>query len=654
MGFAAEIKEFLGSAKDTYKLMSDVDAKSAQSKYYSAKAAETEQETNDPLNRQLKEAKLAHMQATTGQIGKARPLNEYQKWVMGQANAPSKPSPILGSIPDDDQGGAVSASKAIGGAEPNKPPPETYDIPKPVRYGFLRGGLVRKFQEGGMVEDEDLEDDEGLPQEVTPAVGPAAAPTGGGYDVGARAVMPTPAIGVVPTPRPRPKLQQVLSDGLKYGLSEVEGAGAVGPARTRAQRGIAAGAGAAPANEMLQIYKKIDPTGKKYTEGERNLVALQIIHDYKMRAQDPEGAARTAFQMMQHFKTAQSQYGQLAAAAMKGGHVDAGIKLALKQYANVPDGNEMQMWQDPESGRIGWEMKDAATGNRVAGGLATPEEIGSNAAKLAAPGGYENYLANMMSGGRIRGDPGGAPSRGRGGKAEGPQIGASKAMDPAKFEKLEAQVNEHVDKWVTADAESPEGKRRAKAGRELKPSEIAAMKNSVLHIRANSGMTNDEALRTFQDFVGAPATYEGGGRERPIFTVDKSDPNVRVLRMADGRTVSMPTSDYAPMAAARGQALRDAEKAANEPEKEGYTPKFERAGQAAGAIGSELVRPVKEAYGNLGANPAGLIGAVVDLPMRAGRGAIGTATAPLAQAGRAALGAVRRPEEEVPGVDSPL
>ena len=72
MGFAAEIKEFLGAAKDSWKLMSDTEYKDAQTKYTAAKAAAEEKEMNDPLNQQLKEAKLAHIRAVTGSIGKAR------------------------------------------------------------------------------------------------------------------------------------------------------------------------------------------------------------------------------------------------------------------------------------------------------------------------------------------------------------------------------------------------------------------------------------------------------------------------------------------------------------------------------------------------------------------------------------------------------
>ena len=60
MGFAAEIKEFLGAAKDSWKLMSDTDLKSAQAKYQNTLAAKTQAELDDPLADEERKAKIAN------------------------------------------------------------------------------------------------------------------------------------------------------------------------------------------------------------------------------------------------------------------------------------------------------------------------------------------------------------------------------------------------------------------------------------------------------------------------------------------------------------------------------------------------------------------------------------------------------------------
>ena len=390
MGFAAEIKEFLGAAKDTWKMMSDSDLKDAQRKNLDVKSAAEQKEMDDPLNQQLKEAKLAHMKATTGQIGKVDPLKELQRqyWV-NAINAQKNP---------------VETGPSTTAAPPTRPaigasPPEDSNAAPVTNYGLnqAKGGLVRKFAVGGMVDDDDVEDDDDVTPQVTPpAIGGG---TSGATDFSAQSRTPTPAVGGVPLPRPKPN---AITDALKYGVSQLPPQGAVGMpgSRSRALQGYAQGAGGAPQEDMVKIYRKIDPNGEM-GESERNLYAIQSVWQYKMNQQDPQGAAKAAFQMLQTYKTAATRYAALSAAAMKGGDVDEGMKLALKAYAQVPDGNNMKLHMGKD-GHINYTVT-GEDGKEITGGIATPAEIGAAAMKLATPGGFENHLVQMASGASLGG-----------------------------------------------------------------------------------------------------------------------------------------------------------------------------------------------------------------------------------------------------------
>ena len=409
---------------------------------------------------------------------------------------------------------------------------------------------MRKFAVGGIVEDDDLEDDE-VTSEVTgpmPAIG--GPPRATEFSAQAK-----PAAGGVPLPRARPP--NPVEDGLKYGATQIERAPAVGPARQRAVRGYAQGAGAAPMDDMIQVYRKIDPKGEM-GESERNLHALQAVWSFKQNQGDAEGAARAAFQMLQTYKVASSRYAALAAAAMKGGHVDEGMKLAMKAYANVPDGNDMKLYRGKD-GSIGWEAKDK-DGNPIAGGIATPDEIGTAAARLATPGGFENHLVQMNSGAKIRGGTAGGAAGGKKAEAEeveGEAGGGFKTSKPSEYKELkQEQVDKSVDDWHAAMQADPKSK-----GQKLEPKELAATKNMLFHLRANNQITDDEGLRRIQTIIRAePPTKKG---EAPPFrAVENKEAKTHTLYFPDGGELVVPNTQLGIFRGARAEHFADvAEKA---------------------------------------------------------------------------------------------
>jgi hypothetical protein len=559
MGFAAEIKEFLGAAKDTWKLMSDSDYKAAQTKYTDVKTAETQKEMDDPLNQKMKEAKLAHELATTANIGKGAPLSEWQRFLMKEAAKPkeeSGPSTLAGAV-NTVYGGKPAAprsddaSPTVWGGSVVIPGNEN-----PYGGSHAKGGLVRKFAVGGVVDDADVapndDEDEG-------ALPPQAIPTAGtGLPVPQQR---RPAVGAVPTPRPRPPELEAISDGLKYGLTQIPEdnmAVGMGQQRTRAMRAMAQGAGGAPPNEMLKIYRKIDPKGEM-GESERNMHALQVVYQFKKNQGDSEGAAKAAFQMLQNYKTAAVQYSALAKAAIDGGHVDEGLKLAMKAYAHVPDGNDMKLYKGKD-GSINWEAKDKE-GNPISGGIATPDEIGTAAARLATPGQYENLLVQAVSGAKVKGMSAGAGAGGKGEDEEVPGAagGGFKTSKPSEYKELkQEQIDKSVNDWHDAMKNDPKSK-----GVELTPKELASTKNMLFHLRANNQITDDEGLRRIQTIVTSPDPAKKGD-PLPFRTAENKEARTQTIQFPDGGELTIPNTQIGMFKQARAEHFKEVEKAAKE------------------------------------------------------------------------------------------
>jgi len=597
MGFAAEIKEFLGAAKDSWKLMSDTDLKAAQAKYQNTLAAKTQADIDNPLNDEEQKAKIANLKARTGQVGAGNSLRslqeQYYRNMINAQNNPVETGPSTTAAPP--------VTRPAIPASPRATTDEDY------KSGYNKGGLVRKFAVGGMIEDDDLEDDDELPSGVTPpAVGGAPRATdfsSRGYTNQPGMLTPptqapaartaAPAVGGTPMPKPRPP--NPVDDALKYGVTQLpppQAAIGMGGARSRALRGYAQGAGAAPAEDMVKIYRKIDPKGEM-GESERNMYAMQSVWQYKMNQGDAQGAAQSAFQMLQHYKTAATRYAALAKAAMDGGNVDDGIKLALKAYAQVPDGNDMKLYMGKD-GHINYEMKDK-DGNQISGGIATPAEIGAAAMKLATPGGFENHLVQMTSGAKLDAK-GKVSTSGAAGKAKAADddedAGPAK---PREYAATQEQIGTHVDNWVAKEQKNDPNKK-------FEPAEIAAVKNAMYHIRRNNDLTDDEALTAARTYMTAPEAEKGG--KAPFKVKKDQDAGEATIRYPDGRELTMPMNDYLPMAAARGQRLAEMDKAKKKAEedakKETYTQIGSRISDAADRTflppkGKEAVQAIGEA-----------------------------------------------------------
>jgi hypothetical protein len=213
---------------------------------------------------------------------------------------------------------------------------------------------------------------------------PAGAPT----DVSARSRgVPRGLEGII-----SPALvDDARREGMTWGIEKagLHQSGAIKtPAAQRKAQQIAQGMGGLSEPEMAAAKQAVDPDGK-LTESQRNLAALGSVYQFWANKGEPDKARRVAFQMMQYYRGASQRYAAIAAKAAEGGNMDLATKAALKAYANVPDGKDLEIAPNPDGGLMYTYTDDK--GDVIAKGIATPQQLAASAMGLAT-GGFDKAL----------------------------------------------------------------------------------------------------------------------------------------------------------------------------------------------------------------------------------------------------------------------
>jgi hypothetical protein len=249
---------------------------------------------------------------------------------------------------------------------------------------------VRRYADGGLVDDEETED-ASLPDEAEPTQGvldTSAPPAGAPTDVSARARTPQAGVNGIISP-------QLVADaahaGLTWGVEKAglhQGGAIKTPAQIRKAQLIAQGAGGLTEPEMAAAKQAVDPDGK-LTESQRNMAALGSVYQFYANRNEPDKARRVAFQMMQYYRGASQRYAAIAAKAAESGNMDLATKAALRAYANVPDGKDLEIAPNPDGGLMYTYTDDK--GDVIAKGIATPQQLAASAMGLAT-GGFDKAL----------------------------------------------------------------------------------------------------------------------------------------------------------------------------------------------------------------------------------------------------------------------
>lgn len=137
--------------------------------------------------------------------------------------------------------------------------------------------------------------------------------------------------------------------------------------------------------EMDAARKAVDPEGK-LTDSQRNMAALGSVYQYWANKGDGDKASRVAFQMLQHYRAALERYAAMAAHANESGELGFAAKAMLKAYANVPDGRDMALTQNPDDpSKLVYSFTDEK-GKTVLMGIVTTQQLASSAMGLALSG----------------------------------------------------------------------------------------------------------------------------------------------------------------------------------------------------------------------------------------------------------------------------
>ncbi len=299
---------------------------------------------------------------------------------------------------------------------------------------------TRRYADGGLVDDEDAElvpDDEAAEGEMG-ALPLGAPPAGAPTDVSAQSRQPRVPRGLEGVISPA-LVADATKAGMTFGLNQygLAGRGAVPSARTAANaRLFAQGHGGLTEQEMQAARQTVDPEGK-LTDSQRNMAALGSVYQFWANKGEPEKAQRVAFQMLQYYRNASQRYAAIAAKAAEGGNVDLATKAALKAYANVPDGNDLEIVPDPNGGLM-YRLTNAQ-GEVVNKGIATPQQLAASAMGLAT-GGFDKAILTAAG---AREDAGAVKTRGAG--AGRPQSAADREKEA---ELPAAEIAKLKEQWL--------------------------------------------------------------------------------------------------------------------------------------------------------------------------------------------------------------
>ncbi len=601
MSFSQEMKDFIAA----YKTGSDINAQSIKNEGVLATTDATQKKTardNDPDELELQDkqaratlqktqadiaaagARTAYTNAIARQIGKggptdptatgllppqgAVPVGQPQQSQMGVL-PPSTMDTTTdayadgGLVPDDDP----SAPPGRYVREEPKPPPKkergVLDVLTQKWYATDKDGkpvydanghLVRSYADGGLVPDDDDDDEPQGAVPVTSQGTPENAPT----DISARA-------------------RNAVRAGMAYGANAygLTGTGAIRtPAQIQKMQMLAQGHGGLTDAEMHAAREAVDPD-HKLPDGQRNIAALGSVYQFWANKGEPEKAAKVAFQMLQHYRNASTRYAAIAAHAAQSGDVDLATKAALKAYANVPDGNDLMISQNPDNPKQLIYYFTDAQGNQHAQGVATPDQLASSAMGLAQ-GGFDKALMAAAAPANPE-KPGKAPP--------GPKAPTFRDREGV-LKTVDAAMSD--DKSADDDA-------RGKAGQKPRPGYWGDVHAAMTHaLLQNPEADPQEAYTAAKDLV--TVNPDDKDALMPFKVSTDEDSGDHTLTFKNGVKMKLSPEKFDAVITQRAAALKAADQKQDDEQDTADAPSWwqQRAAPAAGAIGSAVAQPTDQ------------------------------------------------------------
>lgn len=481
-----------------------------------------------------------------------------------------------------------------------------------------------RYAEGGLVDEDDgLDEPSGVldtseePMQVAALQPPAAPAYAPQQTAGAIPTSPggTPAATPVAGRRGiegvvAPALvEDARRQGMRFGIEKagLHRAGAIrSPASLLKAKQIAAGMGGLSEQEMQAAREAVDPE-HKLTDSQRNVAALGSVYQFWANKGEPQRAQRVAFQMLQYYRNATQRYAALAAKAAEGGNMDLATKAALKAYANVPDGRDLELHPNPDGGLL-YSYTDEK-GDVIDRGVATPQQLVSSAMGLAS-GGFDRAL--LAAAGAVE-DTGAAK--------KGASAGGKTQTATDRAHEVE-NISTEVDKIQKAWAEKNKGA-------EVDEGRWAEISNVAQHIyQQNPKATPNEAVQAAGMMLSM-----GEDPEKPGFKVKPGEDGApNVVDLGRGRRIQLDDAQLESILQARAERVKAAVDKINKDMEESDKPGFlDTAGGAVKNIGGIIAdeftppEPIRRAVTHTAKRAGDLVGAIADSDAKVNMGTISTA-----------------------------
>lgn len=315
-------------------------------------------------------------------------------------NPPPAPPPAAPAAPVTPATPPAAPARTPVGAVPVNDPPDLAAIdPQDDAFAAMgalddddedeaqaarRGGMIRSFEDGGYVEEDDYGDDEdsGGDEDYIEGGGDGDV---GGYD---------PEGGAIPS---QVKPQQALAQQRATNTTDLPAGMALHGAVSEIQRNLTQSrqgqpAGAIPAQrdpvsgnfhqlqmmrrfsdeDYAQYMQRIDPDNK-LGPAVREIAGIKAIYDYYLRQGNVQKAEQSAAGLVMRAADHSMRYGAAAEQAIKDGNFPRGAELLRQAYDNVPDGRSAEADVD-ETGRGMFVLKDDK-GNVIARNPFGPQQM---------------------------------------------------------------------------------------------------------------------------------------------------------------------------------------------------------------------------------------------------------------------------------------
>ncbi|WP_431557867.1 hypothetical protein [Methyloceanibacter sp.] len=110
------------------------------------------------------------------------------------------------------------------------------------------------------------------------------------------------------------------------------------------------------------------------SEDQRDIARMARVYRYYLSRGETAKAEGAARALLQVYRMMSNRFAAISAAALEGGELDATTRAALRAYAYIPDGRDVQL-RKTSDGRIAYVYKDEQSGKVIGKGILTPDEM---------------------------------------------------------------------------------------------------------------------------------------------------------------------------------------------------------------------------------------------------------------------------------------